>query len=69
MSRQSQDQHRARYTMECNLEAVRVVKAGQEASVTAQVLRKPQADAEQLGSAGREGGALANNRCVPSWRA
>jgi transposase-like protein len=38
MSKKSQDQHRARYTLEFKLEAVRLVKAGQEASVTARVL-------------------------------
>ena len=35
MSKKSQGQHRARYTLEFKLEAVRLVKAGQEASVTA----------------------------------
>ena len=29
MSKKSQDQHRARYTLEFKLEAVRLVKAGQ----------------------------------------
>ena len=41
MSKKSQDQHRARYTLEFKLEAVRLVKAGQEASVTARVLGMP----------------------------
>jgi transposase-like protein len=41
MSKKSQDQHRARYTLELKLEAVRLVKAGQEASVTARVLGMP----------------------------
>ena len=41
MSKKSQDQHRARYTLEFKLEAVRLVKAGQEASVTARVLGIP----------------------------
>ncbi len=35
--------HRARYTLEFNLESVRLVKAGQEASVTARVLGMPKA--------------------------
>ena len=33
--------HRARYTLEFKLEAVRLVKGGQEASVTARVLGVP----------------------------
>jgi transposase-like protein len=45
MSKKSQDQHRARYTLEFKLEfkleAVRLVKGGQEASVTARVLGMP----------------------------
>ena len=41
MSKKSQDQHRARYTLELKLEAARLVKAGQEASVTARVLDMP----------------------------
>ena len=41
MSKKSQDQHRARYTLEFKLEAVRLVKAGQEASVRARVLGMP----------------------------
>jgi transposase-like protein len=41
MSKRSQDQHRARYKLEFKLEAVRLVKAGQEASVTARVLGVP----------------------------
>ena len=44
--------HRARYTLEFKLEAVRLVKGGQEASVTARVLGVPEADAGQLGSPG-----------------
>ena len=35
--------HRARYTLEFKLEAVRLVKAGQEAAVTARVLGRPKA--------------------------
>ena len=35
--------HRARYTLEFKLEAVRLVKAGQEVSVTARVLGVPKA--------------------------
>ena len=35
--------HRARYTLEFKLEAVRLVKAGQEAAVTARVLGMPKA--------------------------
>ena len=41
MSKTDQGQHRARYTLEFKLEAVRLVKAGQEASVTARVLGMP----------------------------
>jgi len=41
MSKKSQDQHRARYTLEFKLEAFRRVKGGQEASVTARVLGMP----------------------------
>lgn len=43
MSKQDQVKHRARYTLEFKLEAVRLVKAGQEASVTARVLGVPKA--------------------------
>ena len=52
---ETKTQHRARYTLEFKLEAVRLVKAGQEASVTARGAGHAQADAEQLGSTGREG--------------
>ena len=38
MSKKIQDQLRARYTLEFKLEAVRLVKAGQDASVSARVL-------------------------------
>ena len=38
MSKRDGSKHRARYTREFKLEAVRVVKGGQEASVTARVL-------------------------------
>ena len=38
MSRRDEAKQRARYTLEFKLEAVRLVKAGQEASVTARVL-------------------------------
>jgi transposase-like protein len=41
MSKQDGSKRRARYTMEFKLEAVRLVKAGQEASVTARVLGVP----------------------------
>ncbi|VVM08292.1 hypothetical protein MAMT_02261 [Methylacidimicrobium tartarophylax] len=41
MSKTDQGQHRARYTLEFKMEAVRLVKAGQEASVTARVLGMP----------------------------
>ena len=37
MSKKYQAKHRARYTLEFKLQAVWLVKAGQEASVTAQV--------------------------------
>jgi transposase-like protein len=43
MSKKDEVQHRARYTLEFKLEAVRLVKAGQEASVTARVLGIPKA--------------------------
>jgi transposase-like protein len=41
MSRKDEVKHRARYTLEFKLEAVRLVKGGQEASVTARVLGIP----------------------------
>ena len=41
MSRKDEAKHRARYTLEFKLEAVRLVKTGQEASVTARVLGIP----------------------------
>jgi transposase len=41
MSKKDEAKHRARYTLEFKLEAVRLVKAGQEASVTARVLGVP----------------------------
>ena len=41
MSKQAGSKHRARYTLEFKLEAVRLVKGGQEASVTARVLGVP----------------------------
>ena len=41
MSKQNEAKSRARYTLEFKLEAVRLVKAGQEASVTARVLGMP----------------------------
>ena len=43
MSKKEGLKHRARYTLEFKLEAVRLVKAGQEASVTARVLGVPKA--------------------------
>jgi len=43
MSKKDEVKHRARYTLEFKLEAVRLVKAGQEASVTARVLGVPKA--------------------------
>ena len=43
MSKKDGTKHRARYTLEFKLEAVRLVKAGQEASVTARVLGIPKA--------------------------
>ena len=57
MSKKDGSNRVARYTVEFKLEAVRLVKAGQEASVTARVLGVPRADAEQLGAAGRQGRA------------
>ena len=41
MSKQEDKRRRAKYTLEFKLEAVRLVKAGQEASVTARVLGVP----------------------------
>jgi transposase-like protein len=41
MSKKDESKHRARYTLEFKLEAVRLVKGGQEASVTARVLDVP----------------------------
>ena len=41
MSKKYESKHRARYTLEFKLEAVRLVKGGQEASVTARVLGVP----------------------------
>jgi transposase-like protein len=41
MSKKDEAKHRARYTLEFKLEAVRLVKAGQEALVTARVLGIP----------------------------
>ena len=41
MSKKDEVKHRARYTLEFKLEAVRLVKAGKEASVTARVLGMP----------------------------
>ena len=41
MSKMIEAKHRARYTLEFKLEAVRLVKGGQEASVTARVLGVP----------------------------
>jgi len=41
MSKKDGSSRRARYTVEYKLEAVRLVKAGQEASVTARVLGVP----------------------------
>ena len=41
MSKKIQDQHRARYTLQFKLEAVRLVKTGQVGSVTARVLGMP----------------------------
>ena len=43
MTKKDDAKHRARYTLEFKLEAVRLVKAGQEASVTARVLGMPKA--------------------------
>ena len=41
MTKKDDAKHRARYTLEFKLEAVRLVKAGQEAAVTARVLGVP----------------------------
>jgi transposase-like protein len=55
MSKKDEAKHRTRYTLEFKLEAVWLVKAGQEASVTARFFGHPEADPEQLCSAGRQG--------------
>ena len=49
MSKQDGTNRRARCTVEVKLEAVRLVKAGQEASLTAPSAWGSQADPEQLG--------------------
>ena len=41
MSKKDEAKRRARYTLEFRLEAVRLVKGGQEASVTARILDVP----------------------------
>jgi len=41
MNKRNDEKRRARYTLEFKLEAVRLVKGGQEASVTARVLGVP----------------------------
>ena len=41
MTKKEDAKYRARYTLELKLETVRLVKAGQEASVTARVLGVP----------------------------
>ena len=41
MSKRSEAKQRRRYTLEFKLEAVRVLKGGQESSVTARVLGLP----------------------------
>ena len=41
MSKKDEAKHRARYTLEFKLEALRLVKGGQEASVTARILGVP----------------------------
>ena len=41
MSKKDESKHRARYTLEFKLEALRLVKGGQEASVTARILGVP----------------------------
>ena len=41
MSKKDEAKHRARYTLEFKLEAVRLVNGGQEASVTARILGVP----------------------------
>jgi transposase-like protein len=41
MSKKDEGMHRARYTLEFKMEAVRLVKAGQETSVTARILGIP----------------------------
>src|SRR5882724_4848542 len=60
MSKKDDAKHRARYTLEFKLEAVRLVKAGQEASVTARVLGIPKAtlsNSVRLGEKGELQGA------------
>jgi len=43
MSKQEDKRHRAKYTLEFKLEAVRLVEGGQDVSVTARVLGIPKA--------------------------
>jgi transposase-like protein len=55
MSKRDQEQHRERYTPEFKLEADRLVKAGQEASVTARVLGVPKQTLSNWVRLAREG--------------
>lgn len=60
MSKKDEVKRRAKYTLEFKLEAVRLVKAGQEVSVTARVLGVPKATLSnwvRLGEKGQLQGA------------
>jgi transposase-like protein len=65
MNKKDEAKHRARYTLEFKLEAVRLVKAGQEASVTARVLGIPK---QTLSNWVRLADKGELQGYVPSWR-
>jgi transposase-like protein len=56
MSQQDDKRRRARYTLEFKLEAVRLVKGGQDAAVTAWVLGLPKAALDNWIRASEKGG-------------
>ena len=53
---------RARYTLQYKLEAVRLVKGGQVAAVTAKILGIPKQTAGELGALGQQGPAQGRRR-------
>lgn len=53
MSKRKEGQPRGKYTLEFKLEAVRLVKGGQAAAVTAKAAGHPEADAVELSKAAR----------------